>query len=67
MVCYRGCEYKESTEFPTDYVVLSLVVESVYEVDEVCKEVSDKVIIVGDAQKGRKSSIFSRWHSISLY
>ena len=49
---------KESAELSTDYVVLSLGVESVYEVEEVCKEISDKVIIVGNAQKvGRIQSL----------
>ena len=42
---------KETTEIPADYVVLSLGVQSVNGVEEVCEAVSDKVIVVGDAQK----------------
>lgn len=42
---------QESKEIEADYVVLSIGVKSVNDVQDICKEVCDKVTLIGDAAK----------------
>ena len=42
---------KAQTEIKTDYVVLSLGVQSVKDVEELCQSVTERVFTIGDALK----------------